>query len=62
MAGKPAASAFCCRGIVTIIVTATTPSDANAATIAIIAIDVVVFSSRSGSYFYLAIYERPISS
>jgi hypothetical protein len=37
----PAASACCCCGIVTATVTTTTPSIASAATIAIIAMDVV---------------------
>jgi hypothetical protein len=40
--GHPLASASCCRGIVTATVNTTTPSNASAATIAIIAIDVVV--------------------
>jgi hypothetical protein len=40
----PLACAYC-SGIVTATVSTTTPSNANAATIAIIAIDVVVFSS-----------------
>jgi hypothetical protein len=38
-----AASACCCFGIVTTTVIAITPSNANAATIGIIAIEVVVF-------------------
>ena len=54
----PLASA-CCSGIVTATVTTTTPNSPSAATIAIIAIDVVVFScewfmsinGREHSYF-----------
>jgi hypothetical protein len=44
----PLASAYC-SGIVTATVTTTTPSNASAATIAIIAIDVVVFLSVMSS-------------
>ena len=44
----PAASACCCcSGMVTVIVNSTTPNNPTAATMAITAIDVVVFCERS---------------
>jgi hypothetical protein len=46
LGAHPRASACCCCGIVITASTITTPSNASAATIAIIAMDVVVLSSR----------------
>jgi hypothetical protein len=50
---QPGAASACCSGIVTATNTITTPSNASAATIAIIAMDAVVFSSFE-EWFILA--------
>jgi hypothetical protein len=47
LCGHPLASASCCRGIVTVTVITATLNNASAATMAIIAIDVVAVLSFS---------------